>query len=67
LKKLEDVPAEDRALLESISKDRDTTIIQMSNATEEGISAVKEKACELLLLDRYEKKIKSKKMESVVN
>jgi len=67
LKKFEDVSSDDRALLESISKDRNTSIIQMSNATEEGISNVKAQACELLLAERYEKKIKGKRMESVVN
>jgi len=67
LRKLEDVPAEDRALLESISKDRNTSIIQMSNATEEGVITVKTQACELLLTERYEKKIKGKKMENVIN
>jgi nucleolar GTP-binding protein len=67
LKKFEDVAQDDRALLESISKDRNTSIIQMSNATEEGIVNVKTQACELLLAERYEKKIKGKRMESVVN
>jgi len=65
--KLEDVPADDRLLLDTISKDRNTSIIQMSNATEEGINNVKEQGCELLLQDRYERKIKGKKMESVIN
>jgi len=50
------VSPDDRELLETISKDRNTSIIQMSNATEEGIVNVKEAACELLLVDRYEKK-----------
>jgi len=67
LRKLEDLPSEERSLLETLSKDRNTSIIQMSNATEEGIINVKEQACELLLADRYERKIKGKKMESVIN
>lgn len=67
LKKWEDVPAEDRSLIESIANERNTKVIQMSNMTEEGINIVKSTGCEMLLQQRVEKKLKSKRVNDVIN
>eukprot|EP00456_Euglypha_rotunda_P010369 TRINITY_DN12595_c0_g1_i9.p1 TRINITY_DN12595_c0_g1~~TRINITY_DN12595_c0_g1_i9.p1 ORF type:complete len:183 (+),score=37.29 TRINITY_DN12595_c0_g1_i9:153-701(+) len=64
---LDKIPEDDRMLLESMSKERDAAIIEMSNVTEEGIGKVKTTACDLLLMDRYERKIKGKRLQSVIN
>ncbi len=43
------------------------TMIMMSNLTEEGVSAVKNKACELLLVRRVEQKTSGKRVRDVMN
>jgi len=67
VRKLDAILDEDRLLLEAMSKERDTQIVEMSNVTEEGVAKVKTTACDMLLMDRYERKIKGKKLQSVIN
>jgi len=67
LKKWEDVPADDQALIETVVSDRNTTKMFMSNATEDGIDTVKNTACDMLLHSRVERKLKSKRINDVVN
>lgn len=67
LRPLEDLDEEDRALIESVRADKDTVIMPMSNISEEGINAVKSAACDLLLEHRVERKLRSKRINDVVN
>jgi len=67
LKKPEDLDPEDLALIEQVAKDRDTTIVYMSNQTTEGISKVKSLACELALKQRCEQSLQTGKVEKVAN
>jgi len=63
--KIEDLSPEKKALIDSVSGDAE--IIPMSNMTEEGISKVKEVACERLLSQRSEVKLKGKKVGDILN
>lgn len=67
LKTMDQLDDEDRALIQSIAADKNSQLIPMSNATEEGIDLVKTTACDLLLAHRVERKFKSKKAAEVVN
>jgi nucleolar GTP-binding protein len=67
LKQLDQLDPEDRGLIDSIAADKNSQLIPMSNATEEGINTVKTTACDLLLSHRVEKKYKSRKAADVVN
>jgi nucleolar GTP-binding protein len=67
LKKWADVEESDKALIQSVLDDRNTQMIQMSNATEEGITTVKSTACDMLLHHRVERKLKSKRINDVIN
>eukprot|EP00455_Lapot_gusevi_P029149 TRINITY_DN3120_c0_g1_i1.p1 TRINITY_DN3120_c0_g1~~TRINITY_DN3120_c0_g1_i1.p1 ORF type:complete len:675 (+),score=205.09 TRINITY_DN3120_c0_g1_i1:180-2204(+) len=58
---------EDRATLESIQAERNTSIVPMSNVTEEGIFNVKVTACDKLLEHRVSTKLHSKKADEVAN
>jgi len=60
VRKLEDLDPENKALIESIVTDG-AQLIQMSNMSEEGISTVKQIACDRLLEQRVEQKVKTKK------
>lgn len=67
LKKMEDLDPQDLALIEAIARDRNTEVIPMSNATEEGIHTVKSNACEMLLRQRCERKLAAGKAEQIAN
>eukprot|EP00741_Cyanophora_paradoxa_P021990 tig00021432_g21227.t1 len=56
----------DQKLLQSMVTDN-VDVMQMSNASEEGISAVKEKACERLLAMRVEQKVTARKSNEIMN
>eukprot|EP01114_Cavostelium_apophysatum_P001096 TRINITY_DN1093_c0_g2_i1.p1 TRINITY_DN1093_c0_g2~~TRINITY_DN1093_c0_g2_i1.p1 ORF type:complete len:649 (+),score=207.17 TRINITY_DN1093_c0_g2_i1:167-2113(+) len=58
--RLDQLKPEDKALLDSIIT-KDVTFVTMSNMSEEGISAVKQIACDKLLEQRVEAKIQTKK------
>lgn len=49
LKPFKDVEIKDRQLLESIAKEHNTYMIQMSNQTGDGVADVKSAACDILL------------------
>lgn len=67
LKKIEDLDEEDRGLIESVRADKDTQIMPMSNISEMGINTVKETACNMLLEHRVERKLRSKRINDVIN
>ncbi|PSC69229.1 Nucleolar GTP-binding 1 [Micractinium conductrix] len=80
--KMEDLPAESRALIDEMSvearkissggtlmgpNDAEQTLITMSTLTEDGISAVKQLACDRLLSSRVEVKLKGKRVGDIVS
>eukprot|EP00457_Paulinella_chromatophora_P002869 gb/GEZN01002874.1/.p1 GENE.gb/GEZN01002874.1/~~gb/GEZN01002874.1/.p1 ORF type:complete len:683 (-),score=97.71 gb/GEZN01002874.1/:288-2300(-) len=67
LRPYDKVPAEDRALLETVAKERQTQVIPMSNQTKEGVSKVKAAACQAIMKVRLERKTKSPKIEEIMN
>lgn len=54
LTKFDELPAEDKLILENLLRDNSTSLITMSNKTGEGIANVKETACDILLKYRLE-------------
>lgn len=67
LRKMESLDAEDRALIDSVTGDRDTKLCTMSNVSEEGVNAVKQTACDMLLEYRVARKLRSKRIDDVIN
>jgi len=67
LKKMEQLDDEDKALIESVRSDRDTKLCTMSNVSEEGVTAVKNAACDMLLEYRVARKLRSKRIDDVIN
>lgn len=60
LRKMEDLTAEERALIDTMLANRpDTHIMPMSNMTDDGITNVLHTGCDLLLAHRIEKKLSS--------
>ncbi|KAF2074574.1 hypothetical protein CYY_004120 [Polysphondylium violaceum] len=72
VRKPEEVPEEDWSLIQSLADPArggigGTQIVPMSALTEEGISKVKDTACNLLSEERIEKKLKSNKVEKEIH
>merc|ERR1712002_946648 len=63
---LDDLPEEKKALLKKFEDDG-IPVSPMSTLTEEGVMAVKTDACDRLLAQRVEVKVKSKKVDGVLN
>jgi nucleolar GTP-binding protein len=66
IKKIEELPAEKRRYFEQF-QEQNIPVIEMSTLNEEGIMAVRNEACERLLAHRVELKIKSSKINDVLN
>ena len=64
--RLEELKPEQKALIQGFIND-DIPVMEMSTISEEGVMNVKTEACERLLAHRIEVKIKSKKVEGVLN
>lgn len=64
--RMDEVSSEKKVLFDELGKDN-IPIICMSTVTEEGIMTVKEEACERLLAHRVEAKMKSKKVNDILN
>lgn len=67
LKKPEDVDPEDQKLIQTMLEGQKAKLFPMSNATEEGINEVKTNACTVLLEHRVQRKIKSRRADSILN
>mmetsp|Transcript_2369 Transcript_2369/g.3051 ORF Transcript_2369/g.3051 Transcript_2369/m.3051 type:complete len:660 (+) Transcript_2369:115-2094(+) len=65
--KLEDIKPEDRKTLEEVAKSANAELMTMSNVNEDGVSAVKNKACDKLLTARVETRLTGKKVNDVMN
>lgn len=62
----ETLDSDKRAMVEGLV-DGQTTLMQMSNHSEEGVSEVKAAACDKLLAARVESRVSGKKIEGVMN
>ncbi|EIW83366.1 GTP binding protein 4 [Coniophora puteana RWD-64-598 SS2] len=65
--RLEDLPAESRALVQEIIDREDVQCVQVSCYSEEGVMDLKNKACDALLAHRVDTKLKGSKINSVIN
>ncbi|XP_046742226.1 nucleolar GTP-binding protein 1 [Diprion similis] len=65
--RLEELPEEKRETLKPFEDDPDLPVIEMSTITDYGVMEVKTQACDRLLAHRVELKMRTKKMESVLN
>ncbi|KAG8236239.1 hypothetical protein J437_LFUL010992 [Ladona fulva] len=65
--KLDDLPPERRAALASLEGNENIPMLQMSTVTEEGVMEVKQEACERLLAYRVDLKMRTKKVDGVLN
>ncbi|XP_043599876.1 nucleolar GTP-binding protein 1-like [Bombus pyrosoma] len=64
--RLDELPPEKRALLKSL-EDKDVPVLEMSTITDFGVMDVKVQACERLLAFRVDQKIRTKKVEGLLN
>lgn len=64
---LDELSADRRAILAPIEKDEKIVFMQMSTVTELGVNEVKNEACERLLSYRVEQKIRTKKVDGIMN
>lgn len=64
---LNDLPADRRAALARIEADENIPIMQMSTVTELGVNEVKVEACERLLSYRVDQKMRTKKVDGILN
>ncbi|XP_071863646.1 nucleolar GTP-binding protein 1 [Bombus fervidus] len=64
--RLDELPPEKRALLKSL-EDKDVPVLEMSTITDFGVMDVKIQACERLLAFRVDQKIRTKKVEGLLN
>ncbi|KAF9016456.1 hypothetical protein BDZ89DRAFT_1141456 [Hymenopellis radicata] len=67
IKPLEDIHPDSRVLVQEIIVSEDVTCVQVSCYSEEGVMELKNKACEALLAHRVDAKIKSSKINSIIN
>ena len=58
---------ESRALITGLAESAGVELMQMSNVSEEGVSAVKNRACDLLLQARVDARLSGKKVSDVLN
>jgi len=63
----DELAEEKQAMMRTLEAEEGVTVIPMSNISEEGIMNVKTEACEQLLAHRVEVKMKSKKVNDIVN
>ncbi|KAI8328817.1 GTP binding protein 4 [Chlamydoabsidia padenii] len=65
--KPEDLPAEQRAWIEEIANDENATVLSMSCYNDLGVMDVRNNACDRLLAARVEMKLKSAKVNDIIN
>lgn len=64
---LDELDEERREIIRKLEADKDIPILQMSTVTEMGVMEVKTEACERLLCYRVEQKMKSRKVDGILN
>ncbi|KAJ6516492.1 P-loop containing nucleoside triphosphate hydrolase protein [Mycena sanguinolenta] len=65
--RLEDLPAESRALVQEIIDSEDVKCVQVSCYSDEGVMDLRTQACDALLAHRVDAKVKGSKIASVIN
>ncbi|KAI4467051.1 nucleolar gtp-binding protein 1 [Holotrichia oblita] len=65
--KLDELDGERRAALKEIEEDSETPLLEMSTVTDMGVMEVKTMACEKLLSYRVDQKMRTKKVDGVLN
>ncbi|KZV72823.1 P-loop containing nucleoside triphosphate hydrolase protein [Peniophora sp. CONT] len=65
--RLDDLPTETRAMVDEIVNAEDVQVAQMSTHTDEGVMDLKNRACDTLLAQRVESKLKGAKINTVLN
>ncbi|XP_011502053.1 PREDICTED: probable nucleolar GTP-binding protein 1 [Ceratosolen solmsi marchali] len=65
--RLADLPPEKRSILKKLEDDENIPVIEMSTITDFGVMEVKNQACERLLSSRVDQKLKSKKIDNILN
>jgi nucleolar GTP-binding protein len=65
--RLEDLPAESRALVDQVVTGDNVKVVQASCHTDEGVMDVRNAACDALLAHRVEAKLKGNKLNQVIN
>jgi nucleolar GTP-binding protein len=64
---LDDLASGKQAVLKDLRKDSDVTVMEMSTVTDLGVMEVKTEACERLLSFRVDQKMRSKKVDGLLN
>lgn len=64
---LENLPADRRQALASLENDENIPVMQMSTVTDLGVNEVKVEACERLLSYRVDQKMRTKKVDGILN
>ena len=67
LKRLSECSQEHQDLVNGLARDSNTILMEMSTHSQNGVTEVKSKACDMLLEMRVEAKMKSKKVNDVMN
>jgi hypothetical protein len=65
--RLSDLSPDNRAFVETITADKSVTVVEASTYSEEGVINVRNTACEALLAQRVEQKLKGSRIASVAN
>jgi nucleolar GTP-binding protein len=65
--KLDELDERRKAAISSILNDPDVPVLQMSTVSEEGVMEVKTEACERLLGFRVDQKMRTKKVDNILN
>ncbi|XP_043489384.1 nucleolar GTP-binding protein 1 [Polistes fuscatus] len=65
--RLDELPIEKREILKPLEADTNVPILEMSTLTDFGVIDVKNQACDRLLAFRVDQKIKTKKVEGILN
>lgn len=65
--KLDELSPENRAVLKTIEEDPEISLMEMSTVTDDGVIEVKTEACEKLLSFRVDQKMRSKKVDGILN
>lgn len=64
---LEDLPAERQAIITKLQEDKQVPVMFMSTVQETGVMEVKTEACERLLSYRVDQKMRTKKVDNILN
>jgi nucleolar GTP-binding protein len=64
---MKDLSEENRALILGLAEAAGVEVMEMSNVSEEGVMAVKNRACDLLLQARVDSRLTGKKVSDVLN